>query len=180
MKIQCRAAFWAVLAISLAACGRSPMLSAQAGDGAAAPASRAALPEAPVPTASPIEKRAADWQYVTVTGSLFGATIANAEALERCDNCTFLEPALHRRGFTYGVGLSVDVGISYLTYRWKKKGYRWWYVPAIVLTAGNAYLSYHWAASTDSPSSTTPVSSTYLPFDNSARIRSSTTSLTAR
>jgi len=114
------------------------------------------LPDAPTPAEKtgglptpPAQGRVADWEFAEVTSALFEASIADAETLYRCDNCTAVRPAQHRRGVTYGVGLPVDVAVSYLTYRLKKKGHRWWFVPAVALTAANAYLSYHWASSTD-------------------------------
>lgn len=84
--------------------------------------------------------------YWVVTGALFAASAANAEMLARCPNCTFVPTSLHRRGFTYGAGLPVDVAVSYVSYKLEKHGHRWWFAPAVALTVANAYLSYHWAS----------------------------------
>jgi hypothetical protein len=96
-----------------------------------------------------VKKRVADWKYSAVTGALFAASISDAETLVRCDNCTYVPASMHRRGVTFGAGLPIDVAVSYLGYKLKKHGHRWWYVPAVALTAANAYLSYHWSASAD-------------------------------
>lgn len=56
---------------------------------------------------------------------------------------------MHRRGFTYGVGLPIAIISSYVGYKLKQHGQRWWYVPQVALTIANGYLSYHWATSTD-------------------------------
>jgi hypothetical protein len=127
-------------------------MSAQTGMPSAAPvtadssSTQVSLPEAPAPV---VKLKIADWKYDTITGSLFAASIADAETLERCDNCTVVPASLRRRGVTYGVGLPVDVAVSYLGYELKMKSHRWWYVPAIALTAANAYLSYRYKVSSN-------------------------------
>jgi hypothetical protein len=83
-----------------------------------------------------------------VTGGLFEASIANAETLVRCPNCTAVPASAHRRAFTYGVGLPLDVAVSYLSYKMIKKGHRWALVVPVALTVANGYLSYHWAVNT--------------------------------
>lgn len=130
--------------------------SGSAASDSSVPCAPAPLPDAPAPAGKTggiptpaAQGSVADWEFAEVSSSLFEASIADAETLYRCDNCTFVRSALHRRGVTYGVGLPVDVAVSYMTYRLKKKGHRWWFVPAVALTAANAYLSYHWASSTD-------------------------------
>ena len=166
MKSRRRTAVSVVFAISLAVFAKSPMLTAQAIDAATTPAADASaaqsapLPEAPAPRNTPVPPagsmgRTADVKYYFVVSSLAASTVANAEALVRCDNCTFVPWELHRRGMTYGIGIPVNIGVSYLSYRWKKAGHRWWFVPSAVLTAGNAYLAYHWASSIDSEPTTT-------------------------
>jgi hypothetical protein len=181
MKIRRRTAVSVVFAISLAVFVKSPMLTAQAIDAATTPAvdapaaQSAPLPEAPAPARNtPVPPagsmgRTADVKYYFVVSSLAASTVANAEALVRCDNCTFVPWELHRRGITYGIGIPVNIGVSYLSYRWKKAGHRWWYLPSAVLTAGNAYLAYHWASSIDSEPTTTLPKSKALSLPKIAR-----------
>ena len=83
------------------------------------------------------------------TGLLMASSAANAETLARCDNCTFLPYSLHRRGVTYGAGLSLDIAVTLLTRHYAHKGRLWWLVPDALLTAGNGFLAYHWASSTN-------------------------------
>jgi hypothetical protein len=116
----------------------------------------APLPDAPAPAGQtggqliPASKaKVADLAFDEVAISLFSASAADAEALYRCNNCTVVRSALHRRGVTYGLGLPIDAAVTYMAYRAKKKGHRFWFVSAVALTAANAYLSYHWASSTD-------------------------------
>lgn len=143
----CRASLWIMLACSLQVHAQSTASSAATAD-ASASSAQAMLPDAPVPPAKP-KVRVGNWEFYALNSALVGASIADAETLVRCDNCTYVPAPLHRRGLTYGVGLPVDVAVIYLGYELKKKGHRWWYVPGVALTAANAYLSYHWSASTN-------------------------------
>ena len=87
--------------------------------------------------------------YLAVTGAMFAASVANAETLVHCVNCTFLPDSVHRRGVTYGLGLSLDAVVSYVSYKLAQKGHRWWYLPEAAVAVANGYLSYHWASSTN-------------------------------
>jgi hypothetical protein len=142
-----RSLLWFVLAGSLTLSAQTAMPSITTPD-TPSTSTQVALPEAPVPAAQP-KITVADWKYFAVTGAMFASSAANSETLIGCPNCTFITGSMHRRGFTYGVGLSVDAAASYLGYELKKRGHRWWFVPAVALTAANTYLSYHWKASTD-------------------------------
>jgi hypothetical protein len=51
--------------------------------------------------------------------------------------------AFHRRLAMAGVGMPVVAGVSYLTYRLKEKNFRWWYLPAALVTSGNIIVSVH-------------------------------------
>lgn len=145
MTKQCKAALWIALAACLPLSAQSTMPNVPTSD-AGSTSTQEALPDAPAPI---VKQKVADWKYTAVTGALFAASVSDAETLVRCDNCTHIPASMHRRGVTLGVGLPIDVAVSYLGYRLKKHGHRWWYVPAVALTAANAYLSYHWSASTD-------------------------------
>ena len=123
------------------------------------PVARAELPDAPLETvvvakaetqaSAHTGPRALNWSYWAVNGALVGATLADAQALSACPNCTFVPSAFHRSGLLYGAGLPADVLVMYLGYHLKKHGHRWWPVPAAALTAANAYLAYHFASSTN-------------------------------
>lgn len=148
MKGLLRAATWITLAVGSSLLAQSGTTNAASSSSTVAPAQEQ-VPDAPAPAAKPTNMKVVDWKFSAVTGALFGATIANAETLNGCDNCTFLPASIHRRGFTYGVGLPVDIAVSYVGYSLKKHGQRWWYVPSMALTVANAYLAYHWKESTD-------------------------------
>jgi len=147
MKRICGAVLWISLAGSLPVSAQTEMQKTTTQDTTTATV-QTILPEAPEPVAQ-TKKVVADWKYFAVTGTMFASSVANSETLIRCSNCTVVTASMHRRGFTYGVGLSVDAATSYLSYKLKKQGRRWWFVPAVALTAANTYLSYHWRASTD-------------------------------
>jgi len=119
----------------------------------ATPAASAGLQELPAaPTPAPTAKprlHVVDWKFYSVTGALFAASVADAETLDHCENCTVLSTNARRRGVTYGVGLPIDIAATYVSYALKRKGVRWWFVPAVALTAANGYLAYHWAKQTD-------------------------------
>jgi hypothetical protein len=121
------------------------------------PLLRSALPQADLSAAQPgtAKTPAPEGQKITstsfwlVNGALLASTVANSETLYNCANCTFLPSSMHRRGVTYGVGMPVDAGLAYLGYYLKKNGHRWWYAPALAVTAANGLLAYHWAANTN-------------------------------
>lgn len=137
------AVLWVLLAASLPLSAQSATPNPKNAD-TAVTTSEHSLPDAPTAT---VKRKVMDWKYTAVTGALFAASASNAETLVRCDNCTYIPLSMHRRGVTYGVGLPIDIAVSYFGYRLKKQGHRWWYVPSVALTAANAYLSYHWANS---------------------------------
>lgn len=123
------------------------------------PSAAPTLPDAPLATASAVEPqthtvvrpepRVMNWTYWTVNGALVGATLANAQAIYNCPNCTFVPSSFHRAGLLYGAGLPADVLVMYLGYHLKKNGHRWWPAPAGALTAASAYLAYHFVSKTN-------------------------------
>jgi hypothetical protein len=105
-----------------------------------------ALPDAPSAVRSEREKRSPNWSYWTVNGLMLGSSVVSAELTQRClysGACDWVPDALHSRGAMYGAGLPAASGVSYLSYYLKKKGYRWWFVPAALVTAGNIVASTH-------------------------------------
>ncbi len=111
-----------------------------------APASASTpLPDAPAARTETAHsgRKVLDWSYWTVNGALIGATVADAQALTDCTNCTYVPSTFHRPGLLYGAGLPADVIVMYIGYDLKKHGHRWWPAPAVALTVLNAYLAYH-------------------------------------
>lgn len=104
---------------------------------------------AQIPIQSPERRSGAGWTMVLLTGALFASSTANAEALYRCDNCTYLPASMHRRGVSYGAGFTIDIAATYAGHLLRRGGHRWWFAPQAALTGANAYLAYHWASSTD-------------------------------
>ena len=149
----------------------SPAVGSASNDSGLPDAPSAAKPaSAPDPTAAPAVKResrgappaalggplsvdrsVADRNYLLVTGSMFGSSVADAELTIRClqqhPSCNDVPSSLRSRVALYGIGIPADLGIAYLTYHMKKKHSRIWYVPATLVIGANAFLSvraYRW------------------------------------
>ena len=93
-----------------------------------------------------IDSRVATGRYWAMTGAMFGASVADAELTVRCQEqktCSYVPPSLRSRAALYGIGLPADAGISYLTYKLKKRENRFWYVPSAFITGANAYVAIH-------------------------------------
>lgn len=98
---------------------------------------------APAPIVVPVTR---DKYFMLVNGLMFGSSIADAELTTRClisGACTALPGPLRSRATLYGVGLPIDVTVAVMTYRFKRSGRRWWFVPAAAVTAGNIIYSIH-------------------------------------
>jgi len=96
----------------------------------------------PPPVSNPGNK----WTFWGLHAALFASSIANTEALMNCPKCSAVPLSLHTRTFLYGTEMPVNVGIVYLGHYLQRKGHRWWFVPAVVATAANAAIGYHWAS----------------------------------
>ena len=104
----------------------------------------------PAPAASPgvlhADFKVANWSYWTVNGAMLSSSLTSVQLTQECLHsgaCSFVPNAFHSRAAMYGAGLSAAAGVSYLSYYLKRKGYRWWFVPAAVVTAGNIAVSTH-------------------------------------
>lgn len=147
------ACLFVIAAPMLAQTSAAPATVALAGDpnmalpDAPSPAPRSAAsrpPSAVRPTVN--GEQIMDKQFVLATGMLFGSSVVNVELTHRClENgaCTLVPRALVRRRAMYGVGLPADAGITVLGYYLKRGGHRWWFLPAAVVTAGNAIYAVH-------------------------------------
>jgi len=91
-----------------------------------------------------VDRSVADRKYLALTGTMFAASITNAELTLRCLNkhtsCNDVPSSLRSRVDLYGIGIPADLGIAYLTYYMKRKHSRIWYVPAAGVTAANIFL----------------------------------------
>jgi len=83
--------------------------------------------------------------FVAVNTALFGSTIANVEMIARCQPsaCQSVPDAIRHRGTLYGIGIPSSAAVSYVSYRIKRGGSRWWIVPVAVFTAGNIVYAVH-------------------------------------
>jgi hypothetical protein len=83
--------------------------------------------------------------FVVANGMLLGSTIANAEAIARCrpSACQAVPDSIRSRPDLYGIGIPASLAASYISYRIKRGGSRWWIVPVAVLTAGNVVYAAH-------------------------------------
>jgi hypothetical protein len=119
-------------------------------DPAAAPAIKRDYPHGapPAGVGGPmgVDRGVADRNYLALTGAMFSASIFDAELTMRCleqKTCTYVPSSYRTRTALYGIGIPVDLGISYLTYYMKKKHSRIWYVPAALVTVANVYVGVH-------------------------------------
>jgi hypothetical protein len=93
-----------------------------------------------------IERDVIDWRYSTLTGSMFAASVANAELTQRCieqNTCSFVPSALSSRTAMYGIGIPADFAVAYLSYRMKRKHNSLWILPEALVTGANFYVAAH-------------------------------------
>jgi len=83
--------------------------------------------------------------FLAANGMLLGSTIANVEMIARCrpSSCQAVPDAIRSRPALYGIGIPSSLAISYISYRMKRAGTRWWIVPVAVFTAGNVVYAVH-------------------------------------
>jgi hypothetical protein len=90
-------------------------------------------------------KAVADKKFWAVTGLMTGSTISAAELTGRCEaetTCSFMGP-FNSRKKTYALGMPVNFGMMELTYRLKRSGKKYWFVPAVAGTALNTIVAVH-------------------------------------
>jgi hypothetical protein len=90
--------------------------------------------------------RVENWSYWTVNGAMFGSSLAAAEFTHTClqaGACTFMPDTFHSRKSMFEVGMPALVGVSYLDFYLKKKGYRWWFIPPVLVTVGDIVVATH-------------------------------------
>jgi hypothetical protein len=93
-----------------------------------------------------LDSQVRDWSYLTVNGAMLTSSIISAKLTQDClhsGKCDFVPDAFRSWAAMYGAGVPAAVGVAYLGYYLKKKGYRWWFVPAALVTAGNTVVSAH-------------------------------------
>jgi hypothetical protein len=98
-------------------------------------------PRPPVGTVS----TGVDAPFLVASGVFLGSTIANAETIARCEPsaCQLVPNAIRSRGALYAIGIPATIGISYICYRLKRSGTRWWIAPIVLFTAGNIVYAAH-------------------------------------
>ena len=93
-----------------------------------------------------VDRGVIDWKYSSLTGSMFGASVLNAELTERCitqKTCSFLPSFLSSRTAMYGIGIPADFAVGYLSYRMKRNHNRLWILPEALVTGANLYVAAH-------------------------------------
>jgi hypothetical protein len=91
------------------------------------------------------EQKVADKKFWLTTGLMTGSTFAAMETTARCESastCTFMDP-FDSRAKIYALGLPVNFGMMELTYRLKRSGKKYWFVPAMAGTAFNTFVAVH-------------------------------------
>ena len=102
-----------------------------------------------LPTASKAKsEHAAGATFWVVTSIAFASSAANVEVISRCapTSCQSIPPAIRSRGDLYGIAIPATAGVSYLGYRMKRDGNKWWFLPAAILTQANFIYAAHSAA----------------------------------
>jgi hypothetical protein len=92
------------------------------------------------------DAREAGWPFWAANAAMFGSSVAAAEMTHKCleaGACSFVPDTFHRRRNMYLIGMPVAAGVSYFSYHLKRKGYRWWFVPAALVTVGNVVVITH-------------------------------------
>lgn len=99
------------------------------------------------PILSPIDTSAGGTFWIA-NGALLGSTIANAAEIGNCrpSACQAVPSAIRSRGTLYAVGIPASLGVTYISYRLKRSGTRWWIAPVALFTAGNIIYAAHAAS----------------------------------
>jgi hypothetical protein len=135
-----------------------PLRASEAGLPDAPSASQSAAPPAPTsnqhyyqgaPPAAKggefgVDRSVIDWKYASLTGAMFGASVADVQVTHRCEaegTCNFLPYPLSRRAYMYGI--PADLGVAYLSYRLKRKHNSMWIVPEALVTGANLFVGIH-------------------------------------
>jgi hypothetical protein len=108
----------------------------------------ASIGQAPLPVGrgAEIEHGVIDARYLASTGLLYGSTVANIELTMRCraaGACSMVPDGIAQRHMLYPITFAADSGISLLDYYLKSHHHRWWFVPAALITTGNAIYAVH-------------------------------------
>ena len=76
---------------------------------------------------------------------LMASTVTTIEMIMGCraSACQMVPDSLRNRGALYGIGIPASLGVSYISYKLKRGGTRWWIVPVAVFTAGNVIYAAH-------------------------------------
>jgi hypothetical protein len=93
-----------------------------------------------------VDRNVADFKYLGLTGAMFGASVANAELTQRCEEektCKFVPSFFSSRAAMYGVGLPADFAVAYMSYRLKKSHNWFWIVPEAAVTGANLFVGIH-------------------------------------
>lgn len=93
-----------------------------------------------------LDPRVTNPYYWTVNGAMLGSALTSVDLTHKCleaNACTFVPDVFRRRRVMLGAGLPAVGAVSYLSYYLKSKGYRWWFVPAALVTAGDIVISTH-------------------------------------
>ena len=93
-------------------------------------------------------EHAAGSTFWIVTSIAFASSAANVEVISRCapTSCQSIPPAIRSRGALYGIAIPATAGVSYLGYRMKRDGNKWWFLPATILIQGNFIYAAHSAS----------------------------------
>lgn len=95
----------------------------------------------PAPLGAQEPGRVADRKFVALTVASVLTAVADVELTQRClrsGRCREGNPLMPTgRWRAYAVQAPLTLGATYLAYRWKKKGVRYWWVPQLSLSAGH-------------------------------------------
>jgi len=76
---------------------------------------------------------------------MMGSSLVNAELIARCpaSRCLSVPDAIRSRAALYGIAVPASAAITYIAYRLKKSGNKWWYLPVAAVTGANVVYAAH-------------------------------------
>jgi hypothetical protein len=93
------------------------------------------------PVQKQMPKRVLDKKFIAMSALAMGLTIADIERTQSCLNshtCEEMNPTLPRsRAGMYAVNVPLNAGLMYLSYRFKSKGKKTWWIAPIAIAGSH-------------------------------------------
>jgi len=112
-----------------------------------APSARAEKSREDAPPSTPVQGSVGKPGPIfwSANGLMMASTVVNVEMIMRCrpESCQSVPDAIRSRGALYGIGIPATLGATYISYRMRRSGNKWWILPVAVVTAGNIVYAAH-------------------------------------